>query len=96
MQVEWRCRAKLAVRGTSEDPHIGLFEEGTHSIVDIPFCRSRFQFCAILDFWSKYSLHAIVQEDYSLREGIIVLNPLLVSPSKLHCSMLSKPGLNTH
>lgn len=38
--VGWRCRAKLAVRGTSEDPQIGLFEEGTHSIVDIPLCRT--------------------------------------------------------
>ncbi|XP_024387469.1 uncharacterized protein [Physcomitrium patens] len=38
--VEWRCRAKLAVRGTAENPQIGLFEEGTHSIVDIPSCRT--------------------------------------------------------
>jgi 23S rRNA (uracil1939-C5)-methyltransferase len=37
--VGWRCRAKLAVRGTSENPHIGLFKEGTHEIVDIPFCK---------------------------------------------------------
>ncbi|KAH9298879.1 hypothetical protein KI387_030561, partial [Taxus chinensis] len=36
---EWRCRAKLAVRGTSKIPQIGIYEEGTHNIVDIPFCR---------------------------------------------------------
>lgn len=35
----WRCRAKLAVRGSAEDPHIGLFEEGSHRVVDIPQCR---------------------------------------------------------
>ncbi|KAH8941042.1 hypothetical protein BDL97_14G017100 [Sphagnum fallax] len=37
---EWRCRAKLAVRGTSMDPQIGLFEEGSHFVVDIPSCRA--------------------------------------------------------
>ncbi|XP_002961857.2 uncharacterized protein LOC9629655 [Selaginella moellendorffii] len=36
----WRCRAKLAVRGTSDDPFVGLFEEHSHSIVDIPECRA--------------------------------------------------------
>jgi hypothetical protein len=53
-QVGWRCRAKLAVRGTSEDPQIGLFEEGTHSIVDIPLCRSTFHFSAILEILFAY------------------------------------------
>jgi hypothetical protein len=38
-QWEWRCRAKLAVRGTSMDAQIGLFEEGSHFVVDIPSCR---------------------------------------------------------
>ncbi|KAG6548319.1 hypothetical protein Mapa_010185 [Marchantia paleacea] len=37
---EWRCRAKLAVRGTSENPLIGLYEEGSHVVVDIPNCRT--------------------------------------------------------
>ncbi|XP_038974334.1 uncharacterized RNA methyltransferase pc1998 [Phoenix dactylifera] len=37
---EWRCRAKLAVRGTPESPLIGLYQEGTHNIVDIPLCRA--------------------------------------------------------
>lgn len=35
----WRCRAKLAVRGTSEKPLIGLFKAGTHQVIDIPKCR---------------------------------------------------------
>ncbi len=35
----WRCRAKLAVQGSFEAPLIGLFEEGSHRVVDIPFCR---------------------------------------------------------
>lgn len=36
----WRCRAKLAIRGTSIDPLIGLYEEGTHNVVDIPQCKA--------------------------------------------------------
>eukprot|EP00850_Spirogloea_muscicola_P004222 SM000018S03587 [mRNA] locus=s18:94827:100135:- [translate_table: standard] len=36
----WRCRAKLAVRGTAESPEIGLFEEDSHVAVDIPGCRA--------------------------------------------------------
>ncbi|XP_021299000.1 uncharacterized protein LOC110427742 isoform X2 [Herrania umbratica] len=36
----WRCRAKLAVRGSSENPLIGLYHEGTHNVVDIPQCKA--------------------------------------------------------
>ncbi|CAN4076108.1 unnamed protein product [Withania somnifera] len=36
----WRCRAKLAVRGSSTKPLIGLYEEGTHNVVDIPECKA--------------------------------------------------------
>ncbi|KAF8378103.1 hypothetical protein HHK36_029439 [Tetracentron sinense] len=36
---EWRCRAKLAVRGSSISPLIGLYQEGTHNAVDIPHCK---------------------------------------------------------
>ncbi|KAL2505380.1 S-adenosyl-L-methionine-dependent methyltransferase superfamily protein [Abeliophyllum distichum] len=36
----WRCRAKLAVRGPSTKPLIGLYREGTHDVVDIPECKA--------------------------------------------------------
>ncbi|KAL6587395.1 hypothetical protein OROMI_000373 [Orobanche minor] len=36
----WRCRAKLAVRGSSLKPLIGLYEVGTHNAVDIPECKA--------------------------------------------------------
>ncbi|KAI3842427.1 hypothetical protein MKX03_035034 [Papaver bracteatum] len=36
----WRCRAKLAVRGSSTKPLIGLYQEGTHNVVDIPSCQA--------------------------------------------------------
>lgn len=35
----WRVRAKLAVRGTPQDPLIGLFREGSHVVLPIPFCQ---------------------------------------------------------
>jgi 23S rRNA (uracil1939-C5)-methyltransferase len=34
----WRSKIKLAVRGLHENPQIGLFEENTHKVVDIPEC----------------------------------------------------------
>ena len=34
----WRTRAKLAVRGTYEEPEIGLFQQGTHQVVCLPHC----------------------------------------------------------
>lgn len=36
--IKWRLRTKLAVRGTSENPRIGLFKRGTHEVVPIPHC----------------------------------------------------------
>lgn len=35
----WRTRAKLAVQGTFDKPAIGLFKEGTHKVIDMPFCE---------------------------------------------------------
>jgi tRNA/tmRNA/rRNA uracil-C5-methylase (TrmA/RlmC/RlmD family) len=34
----YRHRARLAVRGRSASPKIGIFQEGTHRIVDVPRC----------------------------------------------------------
>src|SRR6188768_1166412 len=34
----YRMRARLAVRGTTTEPKIGLFQERSHNIVDIPRC----------------------------------------------------------
>jgi 23S rRNA (uracil-5-)-methyltransferase RumA len=36
---EWRYRAKLAVRGKAGDVKIGLYKKGTHTVLDIPFCK---------------------------------------------------------
>ncbi|MDP1836446.1 MAG: hypothetical protein Q8K75_11055 [Chlamydiales bacterium] len=35
----WRCRAKLAVRGTAQNPLVGLFKERSHEALDIPHCQ---------------------------------------------------------
>jgi 23S rRNA (uracil1939-C5)-methyltransferase len=34
----YRVRARLAVRGRSNSPKLGIFQEGTHAIADIPSC----------------------------------------------------------
>ena len=34
----WRCRAKLVVRGTVEEPLIGLYKTGSHEVIDLPDC----------------------------------------------------------
>lgn len=40
LQEGWRCRAKLVVRGSPEEPVIvGLYEQGTHEAVNIPECK---------------------------------------------------------
>lgn len=36
--TQWRGRAKLAVRGASRQPEIGLFKHGSHQVVSIPTC----------------------------------------------------------
>ncbi len=36
--TQWRSRAKLAVRGTSQNPLIGLFEQGSHNVIDMKKC----------------------------------------------------------
>ncbi|KAF2316441.1 hypothetical protein GH714_041782 [Hevea brasiliensis] len=56
----WRCRAKLAVRGSSKNPLIGLYEEGTHNVVDIPHCKAHHP-----------SINLAVQ---LLRQGVTELN----------------------
>lgn len=35
----FRHRARLMVRGRSRSPKVGIFQQGTHRIVDIPNCR---------------------------------------------------------
>uniref|UniRef100_M1B1I6 Methyltransferase small domain-containing protein n=1 Tax=Solanum tuberosum TaxID=4113 RepID=M1B1I6_SOLTU len=57
----WRCRAKLAIRGSSTNPLIGLYEEGTHNVVDIPDCKSHHP-----------NINAAVQ---LLKKGLFLIHP---------------------
>lgn len=36
--LHWRCRAKVAVRGTAKTPLIGLFKRFSHDVLPIPDC----------------------------------------------------------
>lgn len=38
--VHWRIKSKLAIRGTFENPLIGLFRAGTHEVQPISSCQS--------------------------------------------------------
>ncbi|CAI7792323.1 unnamed protein product [Closterium sp. NIES-54] len=49
--VEWRCRAKLAVRGTAEEPLVGLYAARSHDVVDIPMCRGAVRWSELLITW---------------------------------------------
>lgn len=59
---EWRLKAKLAVKGTSQEPHIGLYAEGSHRIVEIPQCRVH---------------HPMINEGVELVKKLIVSNYLM-------------------
>lgn len=59
--VHWRCRAKLAVRGGINFPLVGLYEKGSHRVVDIPQCKVHHplinEAAALLRRWIKeYSI----------------------------------------
>lgn len=36
---QWRVRAKLAVRGSVDNPKIGLFKKNSHDVEEIPHCK---------------------------------------------------------
>ncbi len=38
MAFGYRHRKRLAVRGRAASPKIGIFQEGSHRVVDIPRC----------------------------------------------------------
>lgn len=70
---EWRTRAKLAVRGTCDNPAIGLFERHSHNVLDIPQCRvhhpSINQAVAIIRSWIKQ--HQITPYEEINRTGVL-------------------------
>lgn len=38
--IKWRTKAKLAIRGKSEAPEIGLYRAGSHDVQTISFCQA--------------------------------------------------------
>lgn len=42
--TRWRCRARLAVQGSTKHPKIGLYRQGTHQVEDIPHCVAHHPF----------------------------------------------------
>ncbi|KAH0984571.1 hypothetical protein GBA52_011748 [Prunus armeniaca] len=68
----WRCRAKLAVRGSSENPLIGLYQEGTHNVVDIPQCKAHHPSINAAVELLKQGITELSIEPYDEDEGRII------------------------
>lgn len=64
--VEWRTKARLAVRGKME---IGLFREGTHEVLPIPHCRIHHP--AINQVVAMLSREQVSTYDERTRQGLL-------------------------
>lgn len=80
--IAWRCRVKLAVRGSAADPQIGLFEEGSHRVVNIPQCQVHHPAInAVVGYlvdWVRQ--HNIVPYNETLGSGLLRYIQLTVDP----------------
>ncbi|XP_042494109.1 uncharacterized RNA methyltransferase pc1998 isoform X3 [Macadamia integrifolia] len=65
----WRCRAKLAVRGSSFSPLIGLYQEGSHNVVDIPICKAHHPNINIAVELLRQGIRKLGVEPYNEDEG---------------------------
>jgi 23S rRNA (uracil-5-)-methyltransferase RumA len=61
----YRHRVRLAVRGRAVNPKMGLFEEGTHQIVDIPECSTHHPRINEVAKWLKGHLRRAKVPPYS-------------------------------
>lgn len=61
----YRHRVRLAVRGRAGNPKLGLFAEGTHSIVDIPQCLTHHPRINEVASWLKAHLRRAKVPPYS-------------------------------
>jgi 23S rRNA (uracil-5-)-methyltransferase RumA len=61
----YRHRVRLAVRGRAANPKLGLFEEGTHQIVDIPECLTHHPRINEVARWLKQHLRRAKVPPYS-------------------------------
>lgn len=90
--VEYRSKIKLAVRGSSRDPQIGLFMEGTHKVIDIPFCPLHYpvmnEACALIK--KKIIQHGIVPYEEETVSGFLRYIQIFtnVKTNKLQLSLM--------
>ena len=63
-QWGWRCRAKLLVRGSSTNSLVGLYQEGTHNVVDIPDCKGPKLIISLVFVCNYYEIIVFVFELY--------------------------------
>lgn len=79
----WRCRAKLAVRGTAGAPIIGLFKRGSHQAIAIPDCLVHHPHInsAIRSIRDWMTAHQIVPYDEKRGQGELRYLQLVVERS---------------
>lgn len=80
--TKWRIKAKLTVRGSSDNPSIGLFQENTHEIVDIPKCQVHHPLINEMMTFVKEVIKEIEIEPYQEKgnSGLLRTMQCLVNP----------------
>ena len=73
-----RHRARLAVRGRARSPKVGLFQEGSHRIVDIPTCAAHHPLVNEVAAALKTALRQTGVAPYAERPHVGVLRTLQV------------------
>ncbi len=95
--TEYRSKVKLAVRGSFLLPQIGLFREGTHEIVDMPFCPLHYpvidEACALIR--KKITEHKIEPYAENTRKGRLKYIQMLVNrkTNKIQVSFIFNDNL---
>jgi 23S rRNA (uracil-5-)-methyltransferase RumA len=76
----WRSKAKLAIRGETQFPQIGLFSLGSHQVVDMPFCPHHYSSMnqAVSMIRAKIIEHQIIPYDEKTHTGSLGYIQLLV------------------
>lgn len=97
----WRCRSKLAVRGNSDNPLIGLFKEGTHDVVSMLSCAAHHSKIneAIANIRSFFMAHQIIPYNETTGTGDVRYVQFVVerSTGKIQLSLvLNTEKLSLH
>ncbi|MCX5739983.1 MAG: hypothetical protein NTZ61_16100 [Proteobacteria bacterium] len=74
----YRHRARLMVRGRARSPKVGIFEAGTHDVVDIPRCRVHHPLVNVVAAALREAIRATATRPYAERTHTGVLRAVQV------------------